>query len=140
MSYQVRQTDRHSAQFELSPSLGDDQERFWGPKMNVTVAISHFLITLNCSCNFLIYCAKVKPRLRRTLLYKLLFLRTRSLENIFSSISHWEISSKPEHVDGRQDPDIEYFLGIKFLFLLFLLEKSMRPVRIKRWNLLSSSV
>ena len=40
--------------------VGDDQERFWGPKMNVTVAISHFLITFNCSSNFIIYCAKVK--------------------------------------------------------------------------------
>ena len=45
--------------FKASSYLGDDQESFWGPKMNVTVAISHFLITFNCSCNFLIYCAKV---------------------------------------------------------------------------------
>ena len=50
---------KHS-QVQDASFVGDDQESFWGPKMNVTVAISHFLITLNCSCNFLIYCAKVK--------------------------------------------------------------------------------
>ena len=39
--------------------LGQDQNHVWGEKMNILVAVSHLLITLNCSCNFAIYCAKV---------------------------------------------------------------------------------
>ena len=39
--------------------LGNDPKQFWGHKMNMMVALSHVLITLNCSCNFAIYCAKV---------------------------------------------------------------------------------
>ena len=33
--------------------------QFWTPWMNIVVALSHFLIIVNCSINFIIYCFKV---------------------------------------------------------------------------------
>ena len=44
----------------LSYLSGREQTQIWGPKMNIVVAVSHVLITLNCSSNFAIYCSKVK--------------------------------------------------------------------------------
>ena len=38
---------------------GDDHRLLWGPKMDILVAISHVLITVGCSSNFVIYCFKV---------------------------------------------------------------------------------
>ena len=40
---------------------------FWGEKMNILVAISHFCITLNSSINFAIYCSKEKSHLNKPL-------------------------------------------------------------------------
>ena len=39
---------------------GREHTQLWGPKMNIVVAVSHVLVTLNCSSNFAIYCSKVK--------------------------------------------------------------------------------
>ena len=40
-------------------TAGREHTQIWGPKMNIMVAVSHLLITINCSSNFSIYCCKV---------------------------------------------------------------------------------
>jgi hypothetical protein len=36
------------------------EEEDWAPQMNIVVSVSHLLITINCSTNFIIYCYKDK--------------------------------------------------------------------------------
>ena len=36
-----------------------DPDLYWGPSMSVMAAVSHTLIILNSSTNFIIYCYKV---------------------------------------------------------------------------------
>ena len=47
---------------------GVDGNVFWGEKMEILVSTSHLLITFNCSCNFAIYCAKVRNKIYPALL------------------------------------------------------------------------
>ena len=39
-------------------SFIDPRETYWGSFMDISVSISHLLVVLNCSVNFIIYCFK----------------------------------------------------------------------------------